>query len=44
MQMALWESFVGGQPYEQITVFLLDCPDAVPQPREEFEHPDFASL
>jgi len=26
---------VGGQPYEQITVFLLDRPDAVPQPREE---------
>lgn len=24
---------VGEQPYEQITVFLLDRPDAVPQPR-----------
>ncbi len=26
---------VGRQPYEEITVFLLDHPDAVPQPREE---------
>lgn len=25
---------VGRQPYEQITVFLLDRPDAVPQPNE----------
>jgi quercetin dioxygenase-like cupin family protein len=28
---------VGGQPYEQITVFLLDRPDAVPQPNAEPE-------
>jgi hypothetical protein len=28
---------VGGQPYEQITVFLLDRPDAVPQPTAEPE-------
>jgi hypothetical protein len=26
---------VGRQPHEQITVFLLDRPDAVPQPSEE---------
>jgi quercetin dioxygenase-like cupin family protein len=26
---------VGRQPYEQVTVFLLDHPDAVPQPGEE---------
>ena len=26
---------VGEQPYEQVTVFLLDRPDAVPQPTEE---------
>jgi len=26
---------VGKQPYEQVTVFLLDRPDAVPQPGEE---------
>jgi len=26
---------VGKQPYEQITVFLLDRPDAVPQPTDE---------
>jgi quercetin dioxygenase-like cupin family protein len=26
---------IGKQPYEQVTVFLLDRPDAVPQPREE---------
>jgi hypothetical protein len=26
---------VGGQPYEQLTVFLLDQPDAVAQPTEE---------
>jgi len=26
---------VGKQPYEKVTVFLLDRPDAVPQPREE---------
>jgi hypothetical protein len=26
---------VGTQPYEQVTVFLLDRPDAVPQPNEE---------
>ena len=26
---------VGKQPYEQITVFLLDRPDAAPQPNEE---------
>ncbi|MGA8216615.1 MAG: hypothetical protein WB799_23720 [Candidatus Sulfotelmatobacter sp.] len=26
---------VGKRPYEQITVFLLDRPDAVPQPTEE---------
>jgi hypothetical protein len=26
---------VGGQPYEQVMVFLLDRPDAVPQPIEE---------
>lgn len=26
---------VGRQPYEQVTVFLLDHPDAVPQPTEE---------
>jgi hypothetical protein len=26
---------VGTQPYEQVTVFLLDHPDAVPQPTEE---------
>jgi hypothetical protein len=25
---------VGKQPYEQVTVFLLDRPDAVPQPTE----------
>ena len=25
---------VGQQPYEEITVFFLDRPDAVPQPRE----------
>jgi quercetin dioxygenase-like cupin family protein len=25
---------VGRQPYEQVTVFLLDRPDAVPQPTE----------
>jgi quercetin dioxygenase-like cupin family protein len=28
---------VGGQPYEQITVFLLDRPDAMPQPNAEPE-------
>jgi len=26
---------VGGQPYEQVMVFLLDRPDAAPQPIEE---------
>jgi len=26
---------VGKHPYEQVTVFLLDRPDAVPQPTEE---------
>ena len=26
---------VGKQPYEQVTVFLLDRPDAVPQPTED---------
>jgi quercetin dioxygenase-like cupin family protein len=26
---------VGAQPYEQVTVFLLDRPDAVAQPNEE---------
>jgi quercetin dioxygenase-like cupin family protein len=26
---------VGNQPYEQVTVFLLDRPDAVPQPTNE---------
>ena len=26
---------VGKQPYEQVTIFLLDRPDAVPQPTEE---------
>jgi hypothetical protein len=26
---------VGEQPYEEITVFFLDHPDAVPQPNEE---------
>jgi len=26
---------VGTQPYEPVTIFLLDRPDAVPQPREE---------
>jgi hypothetical protein len=26
---------VGKQPYEQVTIFLLDRPDAVPQPVEE---------
>jgi len=26
---------VGEQPYEEVTVFFLDHPDAVPQPREE---------
>jgi quercetin dioxygenase-like cupin family protein len=26
---------VGKQPYEQVTIFLLDRPDAVPQPRDE---------
>jgi len=26
---------IGKQPYEQVTVFLLDRPDAVAQPREE---------
>jgi quercetin dioxygenase-like cupin family protein len=26
---------VGAQPYEEITVFFLDHPEAVPQPREE---------
>jgi hypothetical protein len=26
---------VGKQPYEQVTVFLLDGPNAVPQPSEE---------
>jgi len=26
---------VGCQPYEQITIFLLDRPNAVPQPTEE---------
>jgi hypothetical protein len=26
---------VGKQPYEQVTVFLLDRPDAVAQPRDE---------
>ena len=26
---------VGRQPYEEITVFFLDHPDAVPQPRAE---------
>ena len=26
---------VGQQPYEQVTVFLLDSPNAVPQPTEE---------
>ena len=26
---------VGTQPYEQVTVFLLDRPDAVAQPTEE---------
>ena len=26
---------VGTQPYQQVTVFLLDRPDAVPQPIEE---------
>jgi hypothetical protein len=26
---------VGKQPYEQVTVFLLDSPNAVPQPSEE---------
>jgi hypothetical protein len=26
---------VGGQPYEQVTVFLLDRPGSVPQPTEE---------
>lgn len=26
---------VGRQPYEQITIFLFDRPDAVPQPTEE---------
>lgn len=26
---------VGKQPYEQVTVFLLDRPDAVPQPAEK---------
>jgi quercetin dioxygenase-like cupin family protein len=26
---------VGGAPYEEITVFFLDHPDAVPQPGEE---------
>jgi quercetin dioxygenase-like cupin family protein len=28
---------VGGQPYEQVTVFLLDRPGAVPQPNAEQE-------
>jgi hypothetical protein len=28
---------VGGQPYEQVTIFLLDRPDAVPQPNAEPE-------
>ena len=26
---------VGGQPYEEFTLFFLDRPDAVPQPRTE---------
>jgi hypothetical protein len=26
---------VGKQPYEQVTIFFLDRPDAVPQPTEE---------
>jgi hypothetical protein len=26
---------IGKQPYEQVTVFLLDRPDAVPQPTKE---------
>jgi hypothetical protein len=26
---------IGKQPYEQVTVFLLDRPDAVAQPTEE---------
>ena len=26
---------VGAQPYEEVTVFFLDRPDAVPQPRAE---------
>jgi len=26
---------VGKEPYEQVTIFLLDHPDAVPQPRGE---------
>jgi hypothetical protein len=26
---------VGEQPYEEITIFFLDHPDAVPQPKEE---------
>jgi hypothetical protein len=26
---------IGKQPYEEVTVFLLDRPDAVPQPGEE---------
>jgi oxalate decarboxylase/phosphoglucose isomerase-like protein (cupin superfamily) len=28
---------VGDQPYEEITVFFLDHPDAVPQPRDDRE-------
>jgi hypothetical protein len=27
--------YVGGQPYAQVAVFLLDCPDAMPQLTEE---------
>lgn len=26
---------IGGQPYEEVTVFFLDAPGAVPQPKEE---------
>lgn len=29
---------VGRQPYEQVTVFLLDRPDAVAQPTEDWQH------
>jgi quercetin dioxygenase-like cupin family protein len=30
-----WAMNIGKQPYEQVTVFLLDRPDAVAQPTEE---------